>query len=273
MQSAARKAGTLVLAALLLYGCAAQREIAPPVTAVSGSPDGRPCAVHFSLEGGYWSGHAARSHEDFPEGAKGAIFDHLIARLSSLGYRIDSSDREAGLIGASHQATAAQRATPALYAIVSEQGKRGIRVDLTFTTGGLATFNADEVRSLFCTLLEGAPKAEKPKDVVTPIREEPLFGKKKPPASDAPAVRGEPPVAEKPAAAPRQEPQRPPPQCLIVTKKANLREKAGIKSGIKTWLKKGVKLELQDRSGSWYRVKTPSGLTGWIHQTLVKTCN
>jgi hypothetical protein len=72
-------------------------------------------------------------------------------------------------------------------------------------------------------------------------------------------AESKPAVAEKPAAS-----------FLILTKAANIRSEPNIKSKVITILKKGSKVEKLDKSGSWFKIKLPSGITGWVFQDLVK---
>lgn len=273
MQPAVMKAGLLVLATFLFFGCSAQREISPRGSVESGSvADRRPCVANFSVEGSYWSGHAVKSFEDYPNSSKGATFPYLLSKIASVGYIIDSSDKEAGLISASYPLTFGKGETTSLNAAVTERGQAGVRVDLTFTTGGMATFSIDEVRKEFCSILEGVPKQEKMETVETRIREEPIVGKKQL-ATEKPPVSEKPMVVEKPESPAVQTPQPPSLKSLIVKKNANLREEASIKSRVIGRLKKGEKLDILGRSDGWFRVKSPSGLTGWIFKTLVRRLN
>lgn len=273
MQSAVWKAVALVLAMLLLCGCTAQRDTSPRRNLESGSQaDGRPCVAHLSVEGGYWSGHAVRSFEHYQDSAKGEAFAYLLSKITSLGYTIDSSDRETGSIRAVYPVTLGKGEATVLNAAINGRGQSGIRVDLTFTTGALATFSLDEVRQEFCSILEGVPKKEKTETIGTRIREESIVGKK-PPAAEKPVVVEKPAATEKPAPSALQTPVPRPPKMLIVIKKANLREKATTQSRITGRLKKGDTLDILDRSGTWFRVKSPSGQTGWIFETLVRRLN
>jgi hypothetical protein len=264
MQSAVRKAGLLVLVTLLFCGCSAQREISPRGNLESGGvADRRPCIANFSVEGNYWSGHAVKSFEDYPNSSKSTAFAHIISKITSIGYVIESSDKEAGLIGASYRVTTGKEVMTSLFASVKQRGQTGVRVDLAFMTGGLATFSVDEVQKEFCAILEGVPQIEKMETVETRIREEPIVGKK-------PLVSEKPMIVEKPVPSALQTPQPTSLMSLVVKKKANLREKATIKSKTTGKVKKGEKLEILDRSGNWFRVKSASGLTGWIYTTLVR---
>jgi uncharacterized protein YgiM (DUF1202 family) len=137
-------------------------------------------------------------------------------------------------------------------------GQPGIRVDLTFMTGGMATFSIDEVRQEFCSILEGVPKkTEVIKPVEAQVREEPIVSEK-------------PVVVENLGSPAVQTPQPRALRSLVVIKKANLSAKANIKSKLLGTLKPGEKLEIVGRSGDWFQVKSASGLTGWIFKTLVR---
>jgi hypothetical protein len=261
MWSGVRRAGLLALATLLYSGCLAQHEISPRGNMESGAiADRRPCVANFSVEGGYWAGHAVKSFGEYPGSSKSETFAYLLSKIASIGYLIDSSDKEAGLIRASYPLTFGKGETNSLNAVVTDRGQTGIRVDLTFMTGGMATFSIDEVRKEFCSILEGVPKKEVVKPVETQVREKPI-------------------ISEKPVAVEKPEPLTVltlPPlslKSLVVIKKANLRAKASIKSKVISRLKKGEELEILDRSGDWFQVKSSSGLTGWIFKTLVRKIN
>jgi hypothetical protein len=259
MWSEMRIAGLLVLAALLCGGCAARQTPSGESAKGVGAADGRPCIANFSVEGGYWTGYAAKSFGEFPDSAKDETFAYLLSKIPAVGYLIDSSDKAAGLIRASYPLTFGKGETTALNASVS-QGRSGVRVDLTFLTGGMATFSIDEVRKEFCSILAGVPKKEVAKPVETQV-------------GQGPTVAEKPPVVETPTAAALQTAPPPSLRHLVVDKRANLRAKASTKSRIIGVLKIGEKLELLDRSGDWFRVKSASGLTGWIFKHLIRTAD
>jgi uncharacterized protein YgiM (DUF1202 family) len=50
----------------------------------------------------------------------------------------------------------------------------------------------------------------------------------------------------------------------------NIRQAATTNSKIITTAKKGDKLKVTDKTGSWFKIKTKAGKTGWVHATLVK---
>ncbi len=153
MWSGVRRAGLLALAMLLCSGCLAQREI-PPNGNIKGVgvADRRPCVANFSVEGSYWSGHTVKSFGEYPNSSKSETFAYLLSKIASVGYLIDSSDKEAGLIRASYPLTFGKGETTSLNAVVS-RGQTGILVDLTFMTGGMATFSIDEVQNVIHVIL------------------------------------------------------------------------------------------------------------------------
>jgi len=51
---------------------------------------------------------------------------------------------------------------------------------------------------------------------------------------------------------------------------ANIRESATTDSRVLTTASQGDKLEVIDRQGAWYNVKTEDGQTGWVYSSLVK---
>ena len=259
----------MALVTLLCSGCLAQREIPPNGHIKSvGATDRRPCVTNFSVGGGYWSGHTVKSFGEYPNSSKSETFAYLLSKIASVGYLIDSSDKQAGLIRASYPLTFGKGETTSLNAAVS-LSQAGIRVDLAFTTGGMATFSIDEVQKEFCSILEDVPKKEAMKPVEPQIREEPIVAKI-PLVSDKPMISEKLVVIEKPEPLTVQTLQPPSLKNLVVKKKANLREEASIKSKVIGRLKKGEKLEILGQSGNWFRVKSPSGLTGWIYKTLVR---
>ena len=50
----------------------------------------------------------------------------------------------------------------------------------------------------------------------------------------------------------------------------NIRQGASTSSRIISTVKRGDKLEVIEKTGSWYQIKTESGRTGWVHSSLVK---
>lgn len=259
MRSKMGRAGIWVLATLICGGCSTQHQMSPGEGIKNvGVTDGRPCVANFSVEGGYWAGYTVKGFGEYPNGSKSETFGYLLSKISSVGYLIDASDREAGLIRASYPLTFAKGETTSLNAAVAERGQAGIRVDLTFMTGGMATFSIEEVRREFCAILEGVPQKEVIKPVETSAHKEPIIVEK-------------PAVVEKPEPSVVQTPQPPPLPRLVVVKKANLRADASTKSRIIGTLIKGERLELLGRSGDWYRIKSASGLAGWVFKALVRT--
>lgn len=260
MWSGVRRAGLLAFTTLLCSGCLAQREIPLNGNMNSvGVVDRRPCVANFSVEGSYLSGHTVKSFGKYPNSSNSETYAYLLSKIAAVGYLIDSSDKEAGLIRASYPLTFGKGETTSLSAVVSH-GQTGIFVDLVFMTGGMATFSIDEVQKEFCSILEGVPEKEALKPVETQVSEKPI-------------------VNEKPRVVEKLEPltvitlQPPSLRGLVAAKKANLRAKASIKGKVISRLKQGEKLEILDQSGDWFQVKSSSGLTGWIFKTLVRTIN
>jgi len=56
----------------------------------------------------------------------------------------------------------------------------------------------------------------------------------------------------------------------VVRPVANIRESATTDSQIVTTANNGDKLTVVEDRGSWYKVKTSDGQTGWVHSSLVK---
>jgi hypothetical protein len=56
---------------------------------------------------------------------------------------------------------------------------------------------------------------------------------------------------------------------LVVTRTASVRAEPNTKSKILSTLKKGTKIEALDKSGKWFKIKLPTGATGWVAGSLV----
>jgi hypothetical protein len=56
---------------------------------------------------------------------------------------------------------------------------------------------------------------------------------------------------------------------FVVIKEASLRSAPNTKSKTLATLKKGTKIEYLGKSGTWFNVKLPTGVTGWVSNSLV----
>ncbi len=50
----------------------------------------------------------------------------------------------------------------------------------------------------------------------------------------------------------------------------NIRQRASTSSRVIFTVKRGDKLEVIEKTGSWYYIKTESGRNGWVHSSVVK---
>lgn len=123
--------------------------------AYSGATDkSRPCMVNFSLNGGFWSGYVVKNFQEYTKSSKAATFNYLLKKIASIGYKINSSDKDAGLISASW----GRGDAASLNAAITELNPTGVRVDLTFTTSAAAVaLSEDEARTEFCSILDDVP--------------------------------------------------------------------------------------------------------------------
>ena len=112
----------------------------------------RPCMVNFSLKG-FWYGQIAKNFQEYPKSSKAATFSYLLKKIASIGYKINSSDKDAGLISASYGRGDAS----SLNAAITELNPTGVRVDLTFTASPGVAFREDEARTEFCSILDDVP--------------------------------------------------------------------------------------------------------------------
>jgi len=60
------------------------------------------------------------------------------------------------------------------------------------------------------------------------------------------------------------------PTVQVQSSAVNIREAATTSSKIIATVKRGDKLKVTDKTESWYKIKTKSGKTGWVHASLVK---
>ncbi len=60
------------------------------------------------------------------------------------------------------------------------------------------------------------------------------------------------------------------PTVQVQSSTVNIRQAATTNSRVITTVKRGDKLTVTDKTKSWYKIKTKSGKTGWVHASLVK---
>jgi len=60
------------------------------------------------------------------------------------------------------------------------------------------------------------------------------------------------------------------PTVQVQSSTVNIRQAATTNSRVITTVKRGDKLTVTDKTNSWYKIKTKSGKTGWVHASLVK---
>jgi len=118
--------------------------------------------AHFSMEGSFWTGRVVKDFQDYPTGSKATTFNYLMKKLAAIGYKINSSDREVGMISASYEVGFGQGTTTTLTATVTENNPAGVRVDLTFSAAGGIAFSLDSAHKEFCSILEEVP-ADQPR--------------------------------------------------------------------------------------------------------------
>ncbi len=237
----------LVFLAYLLGACRTTQTAAPATAPSAPPPETRPCAANLSMTGSFFSGRTIKTFQEYPNTSKGAAFTHLISKISSIGYKISTSDRESGLISASYQVRAGKGETTSLNAVITERGPTGIRVDLTFTAGAMVSFSLEEGKKEFCSILEGVPSEQK-----KPIRV-------KPPEEVTPA----PPQPE----AKPQVKQPPPTQpslrkTAVIVPSENLRQTPNGK--IIGKVEKGTSLVILEEQNKWLRVRLENGTEAWI---------
>jgi hypothetical protein len=233
----------LVLIAYLFVACRTTQTSSPETAPKTLPPDTRPCVANLSMTGSFFSGRTVKSFQEYPNTSKGAAFPYLISKITSIGYKINTSDRESGLISASYQVTAGKGETSTLNAVVTERSPTGVRVDLTFTTGGMVSFSLDEAKKEFCSILEGVPTQQKKPVIVKPPGE----------------VKSAPPQPEsKQSPAPQSSLRK----ATVIVPSENLRQTPNGKIIGKA--EEGTTLVILEEQNKWLRVRLDDGNEAWI---------
>ena len=250
----------LVFLLIILGACrTTQSQSAAPATAPANAQTATPapapavqaCAANFTSTGNVFSGRTVKSFQEFPNSSKDPTFTYLVTKLSSIGYNINASDRESGLISASTPVVAikATGGTNTMNAVVTPLDKTGIRVELTYHAGVYGDINPVKARSEFCSILEGVPgnkpTVAKPAEASKPAPVQP--------ASLPPTTISEP----KPA--PVQPTLK---KTTVIVARENIREVP--KGKIIGQVIKGATLVVLEEQPQWLKVRLEDGTEAWI---------
>jgi len=221
---------------------------AAPATAPAAAPSTppltiRPCAANLTMSGSFFSGRTVKSFQEYPNSSKSQVFTYLISKLSSIGYKVSASDRESGLISASYQVSLGKGETTTMNAVVTPLSPAGVRVDLTFTTGGMVSFSLEDAKREFCSILEGVPGEQKKPVAVKPAEE----------------VK---PVTAQPEPKQSPSPQSSLRKTVVIVPSENLRETPNGKIIGKA--KKDTSLVILEEQDKWLRVRLEDRTEAWI---------
>jgi hypothetical protein len=217
----------------------------PATPASAPAPAVQACAANFTATGNLFAGQTVKSFQEFPNASKNPTFTYLVTKISSLGYKVNASDRESGLISAS-KAVAAIKATGGtndLNAVLTPLDPTGIRVELTYHAGVYGDISPAAARKEFCSILEGVPAdkkpvAAKPAEEVKPIPAAQPEAKQ--PPSTQPSLRN----------------------TTVIVPSENLRQTP--KGKIIGKVNKGISLGVLEEQDKWLRVRLEDGTEAWI---------
>lgn len=57
---------------------------------------------------------------------------------------------------------------------------------------------------------------------------------------------------------------------VVTTTRANVRFGAGLKFKVRYTEEEGVRMPVIDTNSEWFKVRTPDGELGWLHQSVVR---
>lgn len=78
------------------------------------------------------------------------------------------------------------------------------------------------------------------------------------------------PVAPVAASEPPPGPSSRAPMAVVTTTRANVRFGAGLKFKVRYTEEEGVRMPVIDTNSEWFKVRTPDGELGWLHQSVVR---
>lgn len=114
------------------------------------------CIDNYTKEGSFFSGRTFKSWAEYPTVAPDKAFKSVYQEVVSQGFKINSSDKEMGIISAQQNVTGSAKTVP-LNVLVKDAGK-GSRVELTFVTEGGLSVGEAGLQKGFCDLLGAVSK-------------------------------------------------------------------------------------------------------------------
>jgi hypothetical protein len=251
----------LVFLIILLGACRSTQSTgstAPATTASQSTapapapaPAIQPCAANFTASGNLLRGQTVKSFQEFPNASKNPTFTYLVSKLSSLGYKINSSDRESGLISASKHPASIKGTgeTNTLNAVVTPLNPAGVRVEFTYHAAVYGNISSPHAKQEFCEVLNGVPTEKTPAAVAKPAEEV------KPAVQPAPLKT----TTAEPSPLP------PPPalkKVTVIVATENIREVP--KGKIIGKVTKGATLVVLEEQPQWLKIRVESGTEAWI---------
>ena len=136
------------IALLAALGCAA---FATPAFALEGQ-----CIDNYTKEGSFFSGRTFKSWAEFPAIATDKAFKSVYQEVVSQGFKINSTDKEMGVISAQQNVAGSAKTVP--LNVLVRDADRGSRVEVTFVTEGGLTVGEEGLQKGFCDILGAVSK-------------------------------------------------------------------------------------------------------------------
>ncbi len=114
------------------------------------------CLANYSKEGSFFKGRTFKSWAEYPAVSSKDAFTRVYRKIVSEGFKINTADKEVGIISAQQNVTGSAKTVP-LNAVVEGKGK-GSRIELTFTTEGGLAVGEETVQKGMCDILNAAAK-------------------------------------------------------------------------------------------------------------------
>lgn len=114
------------------------------------------CMANYSKEGSFFKGRTFKSWAEYPAVSSKDAFARTYRKIVSEGFKINTADKEVGIISAQQNVTGSAKTVP-LNAVIEAKGK-GSRIELTFTTEGGLAVGEEAVQKGMCDILNAAAK-------------------------------------------------------------------------------------------------------------------
>jgi len=116
-----------------------------------------PSYKHFTETGNFFTGKKYTTWQEFPDVSTTNAFKRAYGFLAKNGYTIVSSDKDMGVISATHDVTSKEAKTVPMSVLVEDSGHNGSKVTLTLScSGGVVPYPG--LRGRFAKLMEEVGK-------------------------------------------------------------------------------------------------------------------